>query len=371
MLQKFKFIVIHLLVHRAIHNINRDDRGRPKNCYIGGTERGRHSSQSWKSIIVKFFRLLTSFTTSQQTAIIGRNAYDQLVAGGIDEKLAEEYAFNIIGAFSSDKKKKDNDKEKDKKDDEKKKDKKDILKMETIKIQDCEIFAVNSLINKIIEGYKPEKKDFNFLRVNESVDNALFGRMLAARPQFDVEAAMAVAHGFTVNECTTEEDYFTATDSLQDSKEGKVSKGSAHLDKSFFAEGVFYHSFILDVDLLIKNLDGNVELAEDVIRTLLEVAAMASPTASKNRGAGSQAPSAYMMVEKCEKFPRQLAIAFQDAIEGPNVLEKAIDALETAKRKYDSLYYKLPSISLNYVTEDGNIQDVINFAIEDLKTNEG
>jgi len=366
-----KFIIFHLLVHRAVHNINRDDHGRPKNCHVGGTERGRYSSQGWKSILVKYFRLLTDFITSQQTAIIGRNAYDQLVAGGIDAKKAEEYAFNIIEAFSSDKNKKD--KKNEKKDKDKKKTKKDILKMEVIKIQDSEIFAVNSLIKKIIEGYKPEEKDFNFLRVNESVDNALFGRMLAARPQYNVEAAMSVAHGFTVNECTTEEDYFTATDSLQEStkdEDGKVNKGSGHLDKAFFAEGVFYHTFILNVDLLKKNLGGDIELVEHVIKTLFEVAAMASPTANMSRGAGSQAPSAYVMVEKCNKFPRQLGIAFLNAIEGPNILEKAIDALETAKRKYDNLYYTLPSKTLNYVTGEGNIQDIIDFAVEGLKTNE-
>lgn len=373
MLQKFKYLVMHLLVYRAVHNINRDDRGRPKSCNIGGTERGRHSSQSWKAIIAKFFRELTELETSQQTALIGRNAYEQLLGGGIDKEKAEEYAFGIISAFSSKKKKNGNGDKEDKKEDgkKKKKDNKDILKMETIKIQDCEIFAVNSLLKKIIEGYVPEKSDYDFLRVNESIDNALFGRMLAARPGFDIEAAMAVAHGFTVNECTTEEDYFTATDSLQNalsSEEGKVNKGSAHLDKAFFAEGVFYHSYILDVDLLVSNLGGNVELAEEVIRTLLEVSAMASPTASKNRGAGSQAPSGYMMVEKCDKFPRQLAVAFQDAIEGPKVFEKAIEALEDTKRKFDKVYYELPSKSFNFLKEEGNLKDVIDFAVEDLQT---
>ena len=248
MFSKLKFLVFHLLVHRAIHNINRDDRGRPKNCFIGGTERGRHSSQSWKSLIVEFFRALKEFATSQQTALIGRSAYDRLVAGGVEEKKAEEVALNIIGAFSDEKKKKKEDKgdKKESAENGKGKKKKDPLKMVTIKIQDCEIAAVDSLINKVLEGYEPVKDDYHFLRVNESVTDALFGRMLASRPQFEVEAAMAVAHGFTVNESPTEEDYFTATDSLQSKvpdEDGKVNKGSAHLDKAFFAEGVFFDSF--------------------------------------------------------------------------------------------------------------------------------
>lgn len=373
-----RYLIVHQLNHRVVHNINRGDDGRPKNCHVGGAERGRHSSQSFKNTVVEYLRGLMNgkkkkFETSCQTALIGRHSFEKLVAGGISEKKAEEYAYDIIGAFTTVKKKDNGGEDKKSKKGnggKEKKSNKDPLKMEAIKLQDCEVFAVENLILRIIDGYKPNKQDFDFLQKNRSVDNALFGRMLAVRPQYDVEAAMAVAHGFTVNESPAEEDYFTATDTLQkrDNNGGdKVHKGSAHLDKAFFSEGVFYYTYILDMGLLLDNLQRNTKLVEEVIRELLKVTAMASPKANKNRAAGGQAWASYMMIEKCSEFPRQLGIAFENPIQGPNVMEKAIEVLENTKKNFDKTYYELPAKSFNHISSKGTLQEVINFAVEDLK----
>lgn len=373
------FLILHLLFHRIVHNINRGDDGRPKNCWVGGVERGRQSSQNAKIGIVEYLRNLMEgakkkYNTSQQTTLIGRTFFDKLIAGGISKKKAEEYTYNIIGAFTTvkkkdnEKKKKDNESDQKKEDNgndqkKKKKDPKDPLKTETIKVQDCEIQFIDNLIQKIIGGYTPNKKDFDFLQKNRSVDNALFGRMLAVRPQYEVEAATAVAHGFTVNESFIVEDYFTATETLQ-KKNG--NRGSAHLDKAFFSEGVFYNNYILDLHLLIENLQGNTEVAEEVIRDFLKVSAMLSPKASKNRAAGSQTWASYMMIEKCSEFPRQLGVAFEKPVQGPGVMEKAIEALEEAKKGFDKIYYELPAKSFNHVKSKGSLKEVIDFAVEDF-----
>ncbi|AUX01351.1 CRISPR-associated protein, Cse4 family [Escherichia coli] len=42
-----------------------------------------------------------------------------------------------------------------------------------------------------------------------AVDIAMFGRMLANKPEFNVEAACQVAHAFGVSETIVEDDFFT------------------------------------------------------------------------------------------------------------------------------------------------------------------
>ena len=48
-----------------------------------------------------------------------------------------------------------------------------------------------------------------------AVDIAMFGRMLANKPEFNVEAACQVAHAFGVSETIVEDDFFTAVDDLR------------------------------------------------------------------------------------------------------------------------------------------------------------
>lgn len=357
-----KYLIIHWLAFCGPMNSNRDEQGRPKTSLIGGTQRGRHSSQMIKKYLGDFFRKKINggsekrYETSIQTSLVGQHTYDRLIEGGVPEDKAEKVTYGILGTFIDVKKKKAKMAEQEK--DESKKPKRDPFKMEAVKLQECEFVAVNNLINKVIEGYEPIQKDYDFLERNRAVDNALFGRMLAKRPEYDVDASIAMAQGFSVNACPTEEDYFTATDTLQ---KDNGHKGSAHLDKFYYHQGCFYYSMIIDVELLIKNLQDNKALANEVIQELIKLSAMASPTANKNRCAGSQRWASYLMVEKVNEFPRQLGIAFETPVEGPNVTEKAIDALEKTKKSFDNTFYPLESESLDQVHQKGNLQGVLDF----------
>jgi len=367
-MSNFKFFIIHWLAFCGPMNSNRDEQGRPKRSLIGGTMRGRHSSQMIKKYLGDFFRQKMNggaekkYETSVQSSLVGQQAYEQLIEGGVEKGVAEEITYGILSAFIDVEKKKEKaKKDADKDEKKKKKPKKDPFKMEAIKLQGCEYVAIQNLIKRVIEGYLPEQKDYDFLERNRAVDNALFGRMLAKRPQYDVDASLAMAQGFSVNECPTEEDYFTATDTLQ---KDSGHKGSAHLDKFYYHQGCFYYSMIIDIELLIANLQDNKELAKEVIQELIKLSAMASPTANKNRCAGSQRWASYLMVEKANEFPRQLGLAFETPIEGPNVTEKAINALEQTKESFDKTFYPLPSEALDQVHQRGNLQSVLDFVKE-------
>ena len=52
-----------------------------------------------------------------------------------------------------------------------------------------------------------------------AVDIAMFGRMLADQPTYNVEAACQVAHAFGVSETIVEDDFFTAVDDLRAASE--------------------------------------------------------------------------------------------------------------------------------------------------------
>ena len=90
-----------------------------------------------------------------------------------------------------------------------------------------------------------------------AVDIALFGRMLASSPAFNVEAACQVAHAISVHSVVVEDDYFTAVDDLND---GKIDSGSSHIGESGFAAALFYSYICINKSQLIENLDGNEEI---------------------------------------------------------------------------------------------------------------
>ena len=57
--------------------------------------------------------------------------------------------------------------------------------------------------------------------------------------------------------------------------------GAAHIGETRFAAGLFYSYICINRELLVKNLDGNEELANKAIRALTERRLKSLPKASK------------------------------------------------------------------------------------------
>lgn len=83
-----------------------------------------------------------------------------------------------------------------------------------------------------------------------AVDIALFGRMLANTPAWQVHAAASVSHSVATNPFQISSDSFTATDDLS------TSQGAAHLNDSNLTQGFYIGSVCLDPQQLFKNLSG-------------------------------------------------------------------------------------------------------------------
>ena len=171
---------------------------------------------------------------------------------------------------------------------------------------------------------------------------ALFGRMVTSDPGANIDAAVHVAHAFTVHPEESESDYFSVVDDLQDAED---DPGADHIGDVELTAGLFYGYVVVDVPGLVSNLEGceagdwhsaDRELATKVVENLIHLIATVSPGAKL----GSTAPYAYadlMLVEAGSRQPRSLANAFREPVEKPQVGE-ATSALSCHLSKLDAAY---------------------------------
>lgn len=167
------------------------------------------------------------------------------------------------------------------------------------------------------------------------LESALFGRMVTSDPEANTEAAIHVAHAFTVHAEDAESDYFTVVDDLtQEAGEA----GTAGIFETELTSGLFYGYVVVDVPGLVDNLGGDRDLAAKVVEHLLHLMATVSPGAKR----GSTAPYAYaelMLVETGMRQPRSLAGAFRRAVpKEADVLADALAALGGHLARFDAAY---------------------------------
>lgn len=254
---------------------------------------------------------------------------DDVTRKPVDEKTAKTYGDEIDAVFRD--LKKTNNENKD--DSSNKKVNDEEPSKQVFHYSDAEIRKIDDLLAKISEGETPVISDL-LTNAPYPVDIAMFGRMVANDVHFNCEAAVQVAHAFTVHKAVVEEDYFTAVDDL--SMVGK--SGAGYLDGAAFGAGLFYLYICVDFELLIKNL-GSEEKAKSALKTLLQTSVMVSPTGKQNSFA-SRAYASYVMIEKGSKQPRSLASSFLAPIHGEDMLNSAISALRKNQSNMDKVFGK-------------------------------
>jgi CRISPR system Cascade subunit CasC len=323
-----RFIQLHLLTAYPPANLNRDDQGSPKTAKMGGYDRLRVSSQclkrAWRTS--DLFQSTMGIHLGTRTKLLGIDIYNRLIAAGIKEKDAKDWTKAIAGVFGALKKA-----EKDK----------PIAELEIeqlVHVSPAEQEAIKVLTEKLIaEQRAPEKDELNLLRLREqAVDIALFGRMLASSPAFNIEAACQVAHAISVHPVVIEDDYFTAVDDLN---RGLEDMGAAHIGETRFAAGLFYAYICINRELLIKNLDGNEGLANQAIRALTEAAVKVAPEGKQNSFA-SRAYASYVLAEKGDQQPRSLSVAYLKPInrENEDFIADSIKLVTQQKESFDQVY---------------------------------
>lgn len=314
-----RFLQLHILTEYPISNPNRDDLGRPKSALIGGVERQRISSQAIKRAIRihDAFREALVGHLGERTQRMGEAIIEHLKSKGADDKKASDIAKEIVTVFG---------------------------KLDTAKNVDLartaqlafvspdERAAAISLAEKRLAGEDlPKDKELAKLVMRPAdgaVDIAMFGRMLADNPDLNRDAAVQVAHAFTVNGVAIADDFYTAVDDL---KEKGEDAGAGFIGETGFGSGVYYLYVCVNRDLLKKNLAGDAELAARGIDALVRAAAMAVPTGKINAYA-NHARAKYILALKGDQQPLNLAGAFTVPARGPDLVGSAIDKL-TAERK--------------------------------------
>ncbi|MGD8108114.1 type I-E CRISPR-associated protein Cas7/Cse4/CasC [Pantoea sp. FN0302] len=320
------FIQLHLLTAYAPANLNRDDSGRPKTAFMGGVERLRVSSQSLK----RAWRCSETFEDAmdgyigKRTRRIGvEYVYRPMIDAGIASKTAIAAAEKIAAQFGKLKK------DKNATDEQK-------LEIEQIvHVSNHEINLIRQLVDTLIaDKREPGDEEVKLLRKERrSVDMALFGRMLASSPEFNVEAACQVSHALGVSAVTIEDDFFTAVDDLN----SKQDSGSGHMGEQGFASALFYTYICISRDLLVKNLGGDEALAKRTIAALTETALTVSPTGKQNSFA-SRAYASYALAEIGQRQPRSLAAAFFQPVRDVDQIPAAITRLKQQRDNFDQVY---------------------------------
>lgn len=314
-----QFIQLHLLTSYPPSNPNRDDLGRPKTAIMGGTTRMRISSQSLKSAWRKSDSFVETLKGNKaiRTKLMGVEAYNKLVKGGIADKKAKEFAKKIAGVFG---KSKSDNKEKPLEE----------LEIDQITVfSPEEILAIDVLCQTLVkEQREPNDTDLALLREeNSAADVAMFGRMLASSPKFNIEAAVQVAHAITVHKIAVEDDFFTAVDDLN---RGEIDRGSAHMGDTEFSSGLFYLYICINKSLLIENLNGNTELANKTLEALIEASSTVAPSGKQN-SFGNRVRASYILAEKGSQQPRSLSLAFLKGITGEDIYGNAKKELKAVK----------------------------------------
>ncbi|HPF29185.1 MAG TPA: type I-E CRISPR-associated protein Cas7/Cse4/CasC, partial [Lachnospiraceae bacterium] len=190
------YMDLHVIQTVPPSNINRDDTGSPKTAQYGGVTRARVSSQSWKKAMRDYFKEHTDEETLGIRTVKIVNSLAEAIMEkdqSVDEKSAYELAEEIFNT----------------------------AKISTKDREAKALFFLGGEQRKRLASYGVEhagnlqrKEIQNILKANQSIDIALFGRMVADAPELNVDASSQVAHSISTHEIATEFDFFTAVDDL-------------------------------------------------------------------------------------------------------------------------------------------------------------
>ena len=346
-----RFLQIHSLHSYPAALLNRDDSGLAKRMTFGGAVRTRISSQClkrhWRTAQDDFAIHGISGSTA---AIRSRNIVERKVIAPLrgtdgisDEVLAAvENAFNI-GVYGS-----SGNTERGRQPLLLGEPEVEHLQQRATAIcadHPADAKAAGDAATALFNGRRGEGNNFRAMldgcRLPAGLEGALFGRMVTSDPGANIEAAIHVAHAFTVHREESESDYFSVVDDLQRDDE---DAGAAHIGDTELTAGLFYGYVVVDVPGLVSNLEGcasgdwqdaDRELAATVVEHLTHLIATVSPGAKL----GSTAPygrARFMLVEVGSSQPYSLADAFRKPV--PAQIDAALSALTVEMEGQDACY---------------------------------
>jgi CRISPR system Cascade subunit CasC len=300
-------IDIHALQSLPPSNINRDDTGAPKSAVFGGVPRQRVSSQSWKRAIRRDFEGklpadTVGFRTKRVAELVAMKVQElSEKVGARWEDDAAQAATNAL--FSAAK-----------------------IKLVPVKAKNDEkqgadetgylLFLsprqIENAARAILaaDGEKVAGKDAKELLNSEhSIDIAMFGRMVADDPSFNVDASVQVAHAIGIHESEPEFDYYTAVD---DVVEDNAESGAGMIGTMQMMSSTLYRFATVDVRSLEENL-GDENAAREAVGAFLDSFVTSLPTGKQNSYANNTLPELiYVTVRSSRSI--SLVNAFEEPV---------------------------------------------------------
>ncbi len=204
---------------------------------------------------------------------------------------------------------------------------------------------------------------------------ALFGRMIADAPNWNVEAACQVAHAVSTHRVSMEFDFYTAIDDLK--KEDTA--GSDMMGTISFNSACFYRYLVVDTDALAKNLGADVSAkkqARETVEALVRAAVLAIPTGKQNSMAAHNLPSFVMVDVRDGAESRSLTNAFVDPVrpkpgEAGDLVSQSIDRLGKHHAALEKVYGKKGRQDLSFFLVDESAELGKSFAKNTGATDRG
>lgn len=318
------FIELHIIQNFAPSNLNRDDSNSPKDCIFGGVRRARISSQCIKRSIRLHpaFAAETGVEPASRTRLLADAISKRLQEQGKPKEEADTAASSFIGILLGGMSKNNplqsnvlfyvSPEEKD--------------QLTELIVENWEAALAGekqkAALEKAVKDYKKV-----FEKRTSAPDIAMFGRMLADDPNLNMDAACQVAHAISTHRVNMEFDFFTAVDDLQ----GKEQTGAGMMGVLGFNAATFYRYANINFEQLVKNLDGDQELALKAVRGFLKASALAIPSGKQTSFAAQNPPSFLLAVLRRDGNSWSLANAFEKPVSTArdmSLLEASIGALD-------------------------------------------
>ncbi|RDI95462.1 type I-E CRISPR-associated protein Cas7/Cse4/CasC [Meiothermus sp. QL-1] len=335
-----KLVEVHVIQTVAPSNLNRDDTGSPKDALFGGYRRARISSQAQKRAVRVAFRdgLVGQFSPTDLAVRTQRLIRESLVPILKSRGITEDDALIASKKLLEVLKKKDGS----------------FFKKDEPEQTSYLLFVGNVEVEKLADlvqrelavllrdalSDKTKKQLFNdlegILNGGKAVDLALFGRMLADRPELGVDAAAQVAHAISTHKVDREFDFYTAVDDLNPKEE----TGAGMMGDVEFYSATLYRYAVVNLEKLLENLQGDKDLALKGTLAFLEAFALTLPTGKQNSFAAHN-PPLFLAFRAGKGLPRNLATAFERPIrpqEDKPLSALSVEALVKEWEKFDRVF---------------------------------
>lgn len=304
-----KYINLHAIQSLPPSALNRDDNGSPKKAEFGKVTRVRVSSQSWKYAMREFFSenydssyigcRTTQLPTDFEKAL-------REVRPDADESLVSKMKKVVLAVA-----------EKTSEGEESNADSVSASKM-IVFYSPEQLNALVQIATEVVDG---KRKTITVADVKESlvakntVDLALFGRMMTAVPELSIEAAANVAHVIGVESYKSQKDSFIGIDD---------SLGKTKIMGSIdFVSSVVYRYACLDFDQLLTNLGGDKKFAIEAAGAFINAFVRSMPSGKQSSFAARTLPS-FVLTTISSDQPLSFASAFTSVIDEGDIENEAV-----------------------------------------------